>query len=84
MRGARPRQRFQAAQTGHREIEEDEVRLQAPGELHCLLAVAGLTDNGEAVLLEQADERRPRQRVVVDDKRAPAHTSLIGTAAYAD
>ena len=32
----------------------------------------------ERVLLEQADERRARQRVVVDDERAAAHVAVIG------
>ena len=36
------------------------------------------------MLLEQPDERRAGERVVVDDERAPAHAGLIGRAAAAD
>ena len=66
---------------GHRQVEQDEVRLQLARALDRLLAVAGLADDREVVLLEQADERRAGQRMVVDDKRAPAHTGLIGRTA---
>jgi signal transduction histidine kinase len=68
----------------HRQVEQNKVRLEVPSPTDCLFAVSGLADDCKVVLLEQTDERRPGQRVIVDDERAPAHTSLIGIGAGAD
>ena len=71
--GSNLRQRLEPVHAGHRQVEKNEVGLEVAGALDRLGAVAGLADDGEPVLLEQPDERRPRERVVVDDERATSH-----------
>jgi signal transduction histidine kinase len=82
--GPQPRQGLEAAEAGHREVEQDEVGLEVSSAADRLLAVPRLRHDREAMLLEQADESRSRKRVVVDDERAPAHASLIGRRPCAD
>jgi signal transduction histidine kinase len=79
-----PRQRLQPARAGHGQIEKHEIRLDLAGAGDRFLAVRSLADHGKVVLLEQADERGARQRMIVDDEYAPAHVSLIGRGSSAD
>src|SRR5919197_1006632 len=45
-----PRQGLQAGQARHRQVEEDEPRLEPPRAPERLLSIRGLADDGEAVL----------------------------------
>ena len=47
------------AAAGHRQVEQDQVRLQSVSEFHGLLAVARLTDDPIPGLLEHLDEIHP-------------------------
>jgi signal transduction histidine kinase len=78
------RQRRRPAQTGHREIEEHQIRLEPPGEVDRLLAVPCLADHVEAVLAKKRRQGLARQRVIVDDEDALVHVSLIGSPRRAD
>src|SRR5215210_3845529 len=82
--GPEERQRLESADSRHREIEEDDVRLELPRELERLGSVAGLTDDVEAAPREQAGEPVARQRMVVDEKDRGRHRPLIGTRFGAD
>src|SRR6188768_1277018 len=81
---AQPRQRAEAVELGHRQVEEDEVGLEALGLDDRLVAVRGFADHVELVLLEQGGERLARERVVVDEQDPFGHDSLIGTGPSAD
>jgi hypothetical protein len=80
---AQARERGQAVELGHREVEQHEVGLEAARGVDRLEAVAGLPDHVEAALLEQLRQRVARQRVIVDyeDSR---HSRLIGKTLPAD
>ena len=55
---ADPRQRLEPVEAGHREVEQDEVRLEPAAALDRLLAVGGLADDVEAVLRQQPGRAR--------------------------
>ena len=79
---ADPRQRAEAVEPGHRQVEQHELRLQGPGELDRLFAVRGLAHDREVVLAEERGERFPRDGMVVDEQ--DPHGTLIGTVPSAD
>jgi signal transduction histidine kinase len=68
----------------HREVEEHDVGLERACLGDGLASVLRLADHVEALLSEQAGERVPRQRVVVDDEDPLGHDGLIGTHFGAD
>lgn len=77
-------QRSQAVHLGHREVEENDVRLERHRLVDGHAAVLGFTDHVEPLLGEQSRERVTRERVVVDDEDALRHVSLIGRRLGAD
>ena len=79
-----PGERRKPVEAGHREVEQDDVRLERAGRGDRLLAVAGPPDDPELVALEQRRQRVARQRMVVDDQDAIGHTGLIGGRRPAD
>jgi signal transduction histidine kinase len=81
-RVADPGQRLEPAHARHREVQQDELRLQAPRELDGAFAVTGLAHDGEVVLGQERSESVPRNRVVVDDQ--DPHETLVGRRRPAD
>ena len=77
-------ERGEPVHAGHRQVEEDEVRLQPRGLDDRPISAVGVADDVEALLGEQRRERVARQRMVVDDENALGHVSLIGTSLHAD
>ena len=75
------RQRRQAVEPGHREVEQDEIGLERTRELDRLGAVAGLSDDVEPVLGEQRGERLAGQRMVVDDQYSVGHFAFLRLSA---
>ena len=69
---------------GHRQVEEDDVRLQALRRGDRLSAVLRLAHDVEALLREQGCEGVAGERVVVDDEDALRHDPLIGRSPGAD
>ena len=65
---ADPRERLEAAEARHREVEQHELRPEPSRQLDRLLAVGRLTDHGEVVLGEQRGERGARDGMVVDEQ----------------
>jgi hypothetical protein len=70
---AQPRQRREPVHLGHREVEQDQVRLELARGRDRLLPARRLADHVEPVLGEQPRERLACQRVVVDDEDALGH-----------
>ena len=65
------RQRGQPVDARHREVEDDDVRVQLFGEADGLVAGPGLADDLERVGLRQRrPEQRPHRRGVIDEKDA--------------
>lgn len=83
-RRAQPGQRRQAVEAGHREIEQNEVRLKLDRKLQRFDAVRRLADDLEAALREQRRKRIARERMVVDDEDSLRHVPLIGKSLVAD
>ena len=83
-RGAQPRQRCQPVEARHREIEQNEVRLELGREPERLGAVGRLADDIEAALGEQRREGVAREGMVVDDEDSLRHVPLIGSSFPAD
>jgi signal transduction histidine kinase len=70
---AQPRECTEPVQPRHREVEEDQIGVEAGGALDRLLAVRSFADDVEAVLLEQPGQRRARQRMVVNEEDSLCH-----------
>jgi signal transduction histidine kinase len=70
--------------SGHRQVEDNEVRLERSCGCKRLFSVCGLAHHLEALLRQQSRQGISGQRMVVDDQDALAHTTLIGTARLAD
>ena len=68
-----PRQRAQAVETGHGEVEQDQVGLEPSGGLDRFLAVGGLPHHLEPVLRQQPGQGRAGQGMVVDEKNSLSH-----------
>ena len=66
--GAQVRERGESVHAGHREVEQDEIGLEALRKLDRLSPVGRRPDDRQPVLAEQCGERVARQRVVVDDQ----------------
>ena len=75
------RERRQAVEPRHREVEQDEIRLERARELDRLGAVPGLSDDVEPVLDEQRGERLARQRMVVHDQYSVGHFAFLRLSA---
>ena len=69
-----PRQCRETVEAGHREVEQDEVRLEPADLLDRLGPVGGAPDHLEAMGAEQRGESLPSQRVVVDDHDRGSHS----------
>ena len=71
--------RLQAAQVGHREVEDDHVRLKPCRLDNCFVAVGGFADDREAegLVHDHADERAHRV-VVVANEHAGGGRSVRG------
>ena len=80
------RQRLEPAHPRHRQVEEDQVGLEAAGNLDRAPAVLGFADDVETVLPQERGERPACQRVVVDDEHARSHclAALIGRIGSAE
>ena len=75
-----------AVEARHLHVEDDEVGAVLLGEAHRLLAVAGLADDGEALLLEHLLEVEPDERLVLRDHHPPAlrlRIRLVGRSRFA-
>ena len=82
---AEPRQRREAVEAGHREVEQDEVGLRLARARDRLLAVGRRARRrSKPCEREQRDERLAGQRMVVDDEDACCHAFLIGSDRSAD
>jgi hypothetical protein len=68
------RQSGQPVHARHREVEQDEIGLQALGVLDCRLSLRGDADHVEAVRAKQRREGVAGQRMVVDDQDAGGHS----------
>jgi signal transduction histidine kinase len=77
-------ERGKAVHTGHREIEEHDVRLQRGGLGDGARAVLGLADDVESLLREERCQGVSSERMVVDDEHALGHGTLIGRSRRAD
>ena len=78
------RERRETVDPRHREVEQDEIGLQALGALERLDPVRGLADHVEAAAHEQGGKRITGQRVIVGDEDANCHVTLIGRSGRAD
>ena len=78
------RQRAQPVHTGHGEVEQHDVGLQCCGFGDRARAVLGLADDVETLLHEKRGQGVTRERMVVDDKHALGHGTLIGRSCRAD
>src|SRR5438093_6941396 len=67
------RQRPEAVEVGHREIEQYEIGLEALRERDRLVSVSRLARDAEAVLAEQGRQGVPRHRMVIDYQDARRH-----------
>ena len=81
---AQARQRGEAVEARHQEVEENDVRLGLSRGRDRLLAVRGDGGELEAVRAQERDERLPREGMVIDDENAGGHALLIGRSASAD
>src|SRR5207249_4979150 len=72
---AQRRQRLEPVHVGHRQVEDDQRRLQPARELDRLERAGGLADDLESVGGEQRAEGFPRERVVVDDQDPRGHAT---------
>ena len=79
-----PRESREPIHPRHRQIEEDEIRLERRCFRDRRRAVLGLADDVEPLLREQGCESISGQRMVVDDEHALGHAPLIGRTAAAD
>src|SRR5207302_9559599 len=73
-----PARRFDPVEARHLDVEDGQVGLVRPSELHCLDPVAGLADDVETGAREHLDEVESDDRLVLGDE-AP-HAPLSGTA----
>ena len=79
---AQARESLEPAHSGHRKIEQHDLRPELPGQLDRLGAVGCLANDRETVLAEQRRKRVTRDGVVVHEQNP--HTGLIGRAPPAD
>jgi signal transduction histidine kinase len=80
----KPRECGEPVHSGHRQVEQHDVRCKRSGGGERLLAVCGLAHHFESLLFEQRGKRISRQWVVVDDQDPLGHEPLIGTEDAAD
>ena len=78
------RERGQTVHLGHRQVEQDEVRLKLTREHDRLGTATCLADDVEIVLRKERREGLAGQRMVVDDENALLHEALIGKKRPAD
>jgi signal transduction histidine kinase len=78
------RKRRQSVHAGHRQVEEDDVRLQLRGSRDGARAVLRVAHDVETLLREQGREGVASQRMVVHDQDALGHEPLIGRSPAAD
>ena len=78
------RERREAVHPRHRQVEQDDVRVQLDSRSDRGRAVLGLADDVEPLLREKRRKGVARQRMIVHDEDAIGHLSLIGTRSAAD
>ena len=61
------------------DVEQHHLRPQAPRRLQRGVPIRGLSDDIEAVNLEQCSRSSPEVGVVVDDQQAPAHETIVSS-----
>src|SRR5581483_7827957 len=77
---AQPRQRREPVEAGHREVEQDEVRLKPPRLDDRLRPVRGDADDVQAVGAQERRERLAREGMVVDDEDPAGHSYPLSAA----
>ena len=81
---AEPRQRGEAVEAGHQEVEQDEVGLCLGCGFDRLFAIGSDAGELEAVRTQERRECFAGEGVVVDDEYARRHAFLIGSSPSAD